>query len=322
MLYLTREEMQAVCPMGDAFTALEEAFTLYVKGEADVPLRVGIDVPAHNGQALFMPARAGDALGIKIVSTYPDNPKAGLPVTPATMLVIDSATGIVSAMMDGTYLTSLRTAAGAGVATRLLAPEGATVGALIGLGGQGPCQFDALVEAVPTLKEIRVYDMDAARREAFAKERDGKHGIAVIPVDSGDEAVRGAQVVTTVTTARAPVFSYEAVTAPCHINAIGSYTPEMQELPPELVANCDLLALDTADGVLNESGDILKPLKAGLLEGKKIDTEIGTLLLERHKRGAGDITVYKSTGSGVMDTVSATFIVEKALEKGLGTQIG
>ncbi|MBQ6000662.1 MAG: ornithine cyclodeaminase family protein [Clostridia bacterium] len=324
MLYLTREDMQRVMSMEEAIGALESAFRLYSSGQAVVPLRTMVDVPKHNGQAIFMPALAGDALGIKIVSTYPDNPKAGKPVTPACMVMLDEKTGEVSCLMDGTYLTQLRTAAGAGAAMRALAAKGAVVGALIGLGGQSACQFEALCVAVPTLREIRVFDIDPQRRAAFAAERDGVNGLRVLPVASGDEAVEGADVVTTVTTSRKPVFSFASVKKGCHINAIGSYTPEMQELPPELVAGCDLIVLDTADGVLHESGDLLKPLAQGLLEGKKIDTELGHVLLGEAvgRTSPEQITLYKSTGSGVMDAVCASAIMQRARQAGVGVRIG
>ena len=269
-----------------------------------------------------MPALAGDALGIKIVSTYPDNPVRGKPVTPACMLVMDASTGEACCLMDGTYLTQLRTAAGAGLATEVLAAPGARVGALIGLGGQAPCQFDAMLEAAPTLREVRVFDIDENRRAAFAAQRDGAGGVRVVAAQSADEAVRGANIVTTVTTSRKPVFSADSIQKGCHVNAIGSYTPEMQELPPELVAGCDLLVLDTADGVLHESGDILKPLEAGLLEGKKIDTEMGHILLGGHGRlKDDDVTLYKSTGSGVMDVVTAAAIFRRAQQMGVGKHL-
>ena len=141
MLYLTKEDMHKLCSMRDAFETLRDAFTLYSSGKSTVPLRSMIDVPHHRGQAIFMPALAGDALGIKIVSTYPDNPVRGKPVTPACMLVMDASTGEACCLMDGTYLTQLRTAAGAGLATEVLAAPGAHVGALIGLGGRRPASL-------------------------------------------------------------------------------------------------------------------------------------------------------------------------------------
>ena len=106
MLYLTKEDMCKVFSMRDAFEALHDAFTLYSSGKSTVPLRSMIDVPHHRGQAIFMPALAGDALGIKIVSTYPDNPVRGKPVTPACMLVMDASTGEACCLMDGTYPVS------------------------------------------------------------------------------------------------------------------------------------------------------------------------------------------------------------------------
>ena len=206
MLYLTKEDMCKVFSMSDAFEALHDAFTLYSSGKSTVPLRSMIDVPHHRGQAIFMPALAGDALGIKIVSTYP-----GTPVPPACMLVMDASTGEACCLMDGTYLTPLRTAAGAGLATEVLAAPGARVGALIGLGGQAPCQFDAMLEAAPTLREVRVFDIDENRRAAFAAQRDGAGGVRVVAAQSADEAVRGANIVSTVTTSSKPVFSADSI---------------------------------------------------------------------------------------------------------------
>ena len=113
MLYLTKEDMCKVFSMRDAFEALHDAFTLYSSGKSTVPLRSMIDVPQHRGQAIFMPALAGDALGLTIVSTYPDNPVRGKPVTPACMLVMDASTGEACCLMDVTYLNQLRTAAAA-----------------------------------------------------------------------------------------------------------------------------------------------------------------------------------------------------------------
>ncbi|NLT58214.1 MAG: ornithine cyclodeaminase family protein [Clostridiales bacterium] len=324
MRILTTQDMRQVFSMRDAFDAQREAFRIYTAGGAAVPLRSSVDVSGQEAQVLFMPAIAEEAgaLGVKIVGFFPHNPAQGRPVTPATMVLLDPGSGEVVCLMDGTYLTQLRTAAAAGLATELLAVKGARTAALIGLGGQGPCQFDALLEAAPTLEEVRVYDLDEAKRVDFAAQRT-RRGLLVVPAASAEAAVSGAQIVTTVTTARQPLFSAEAVGPGTHVNAIGSYTPEMQELPEALVAGCDLLVFDTVHGVLSESGDILKPRARGLLEGKRLDLEMGHLIAGLCGRAsAQDITVYKGVGSGVMDVVTARRIFERAERAGVGGSVG
>jgi len=195
------------------------------------------------------------------------------------------------------------------------------VAALIGLGGQAPCQFNALLEAAPTLREVRVFDLDSKRKQQFADERSGSR-VRVLSADTADQAVSGAHIVTTVTTATAPVFSYGCVAPGMHINAIGSFTHDMQELPEQLIASCDLLVFDTVHGVMSESGDILKPLEKGMLGGKGLDIEMGHVLAGAFKRKtAQEVTVYKSVGSGVLDVVTAAAIYKKAIQAGLGQKL-
>lgn len=324
MYLLNSAQMRELCSMRDAIEAQREAFRLYTSGGAQVPLRSGVDLRREEAQLLFMPAAAEEAgaVGVKIVGFFPHNPQRGKPMTPATMLLMDPRSGELACVLDGTFLTQLRTAAAAGLATELLANKGAQTAALIGLGGQAPCQLEALLEAAPSLTEVRVYDMDAARRDNFAMQYSTPQ-CRLIPVASGDEAVRGAQIVTTVTTARAPLFSFESLSPGVHVNAIGSYTPEMQELPEELVVHCDLLVFDTAHGVLSESGDILKPKEKGLLEHRDLSIEMGHAVAGQAARGSErDITLYKGVGSGVMDVVAAAAIYQKARASGVGAQLG
>ncbi|MPM43986.1 Delta(1)-pyrroline-2-carboxylate reductase [bioreactor metagenome] len=321
MLYLTKQDMINVFSMADAFEAVSKAFAMYTSGEAEVPLRTGIHTRKVEGDALFMPAMAGDALGVKIVSVFLSNLKIGKPATPATMVVMDASTGEVVCLMDGTYLTQIRTAAGAGLSMKLLANKGAKTGALIGLGGQAHCQLLAMLEGAPTLTEVRVFDVDPARREAFAKEHEGL--VKISPASSADEAVTDADIITTVTTAKKPVFKAQSVKRGAHVCGIGSYTPEMQEMPEELVTGCDLLVFDTVDGVMSEAGDILTPLGKGLFAGRELNIEMGHVVLGKYRRQSKDwITVYKAVGSGVMDVVAAAAIYERAKAAGVGQFIG
>lgn len=329
MLILTKSDIQNCFSMQDAIVAAKKAVKLYSSGASNVPLRTNLEVSEHNGQSLYMPAvTSGEqsSLGIKIVSVYPNNLEKGLPSVPATMVVLDPATGIVSAILDGTYLTQLRTAAIQGAATEELSNKDAKIAALIGTGGQAHQQAIAMMTA-RHLEELRVFDIDFDRAKTFAqgvsKDIERIFTTKIIPVQTAKEAVTNADIITTVTTSKVNTFSAEDVKIGAHINGIGAYTPEMLELPTELLVRADAVIFDTKDGVLAEAGDILEPIRRGLLSKEDYTGELGEYLLGNIKgrQRKEDITVFKSVGSAVLDVVTAQMIVEKAIEKGIGTTL-
>lgn len=328
MLILTKEDIQACFSMTDAIVAAKKAVRLYSSGQATVPLRTNLDVAEYRGQSLYMPAvTSGEqsALGVKIVSVYPENIEKGLPSVPATMVALDPETGIVSAILDGTYLTQLRTAAIQGAGTEELANEDAKIGGLIGTGGQGYQQAIAMMTA-RNLEELRVFDIDFDRATAFAntlsEDMKGRFATQIYAVKTAKEAVADADIITTVTTSKVPTFDATDVKAGAHVNGIGAYTPEMLELPVDLLVKANVVVFDTNDGVLAEAGDILEPIRQGLLTKEDYNGELGDYLLGKiqGRKSKEDITVFKSVGSAVLDIVTAQLIVEKAIEKGIGTR--
>ena len=171
MLILKKDDIKKCFTMRDAIEADKEALEIYSEGKAKVPLRTNIDIDEKNGQNLYMPAYVGGnqaAAGLKIVSVYPDNISKGLPSVPATVITLDADTGELGAVIEGTYLTQLRTGAVQGAATELLARKDAKVGALIGTGGQAATQLEAMIE-VRDLEEIRIFDIDFSRAKKFAE---------------------------------------------------------------------------------------------------------------------------------------------------------
>lgn len=328
MLILTKEDIQQCFKMTDAIKAAKEASKLYTSGNATVPLRTNLDVTDFKGQSLYMPAVTKgeqNALGVKIVSVYPDNIDKGLPSVPATMVALDPETGIISAILDGTYLTQLRTAAIQGAATEEFSNPDAKIAGLIGTGGQGYQQAIAMM-TVRQLEELKVFDIDFERAKAFAQQlsADMKDTFTtkIYAVQTAKEAVADSDIVTTVTTSKVNTFNAEDVKVGAHVNGIGAYTPEMLELPKELLVIADTVMFDTSDGVLAEAGDIQIPIKEGLLELTDYTGEIGQYLLGQihGRKSESDITVFKSVGSAVLDIVTAQLIVEKAQEMGIGTQ--
>ena len=325
MLFLKKEDIIKSFSMREAIDADKKALSLYSAGKASVPLRTNIDVPKSNGQSLYMPAyvEGGEgALGVKIVSVYPENIKKNLPSVPATMIVLDPETGMVSACLDGTYLTQLRTGAVQGAATELLAKEDAKIGALIGTGGQAQSQLEAML-TVRKLEEVRIFDIDFERASQFAEEMMQQFSVTMRPTKTNQECVEGADIITSVTTSKRATFSAEWFKKGAHINGFGSYTPEMCEIPREIIKAADIVIFDTMDGVLKEAGDFISPLQDGYIQRDSYHGELGQLINEElvGRTSGEQITIFKTVGSAVLDVVVATEIVKKAKENNLGKLI-
>lgn len=325
MLILTREDMEKVFTMKDAVEADKEALKLYTEGRSEVPLRSSVSIQEENGTSLFMPAFVGgvNASGIKIVSVYPDNIEKGLTSVPASMVLLDSKTGFVNCIMDGTYLTQLRTGAVSGAATDLLARKDSKIMALIGTGGQAVSQALAAAEVRP-IEEIRVFDLSPERTENFVKELKGQlPGILIKAASSSDEAVDGADIITTVTTSPRPTFDPSKVKPGAHINGVGSYTPDKRELPEEIIKKAGKVYVDTKNGVMNEAGDFIIPISNKVFTEDIITGEIGELILGRTKGRENDeeITLFKTVGSAVLDVVTADMIYKRAVKAGEGKEV-
>lgn len=328
MIVLTKEDIEAVFSMADAIEADKEALRLFSEGKSIVPLRTNIDIPEQNGQSLYMPAyTSGEdpALGVKIISIYPDNIKRNLPTSPSTMIMVDPETGIVEAVLNGTYLTQLRTGAVQGAATDLLARKDAKIAALIGTGGQAITQLEAML-TVRSLDEVRIMDIDKERAQNFVKEMTKKFSsfnTRLIAVDSAEEAVTNADIITSVTTSTQATFPGELVKDGAHVNGVGAYTPEMHEIPSDLLVRADKVIFDTTKGVLAEAGDIMTPLEEGLVDKSHFQGDLGELILGKISGRENDkeITVFKTVGTAVLDVVTGEEILLKAKKAGVGQKI-
>lgn len=248
---LNAADMQSIFDMRAAIDADKEALKAYSAKECVIPLRMNLGVPEHEGRSLYMPGYVApeSALGIKIVSVYPRNIERGLTNVPATMVVLDASTGMVCGLLDGTWLTQQRTGAVAGAATEVLAREDATVFALFGTGGQAESQLEAVLTVRPGITDVRVYDLSAERADDFVRRMTeccaDRFPATIRRVDSPAAAVTGADIITTVTTANEPVFDGSLVEAGTHVNAVGSYTPQMCEMDPVVLLAADKVYCDT-----------------------------------------------------------------------------
>lgn len=328
ILILKQSDMADIATMSDIIQADKDALAIYSANGANIPLRVNLAVPADNGQSLFMPgyAEQAAALGIKIVSVYPDNAAKGKSNVPATMILLDNTSGEVCALLDGTYLTQLRTGAVSGAATDLLARQDSHTFALFGTGGQAACQLEAVL-CVRPIQQVNVFDLDQQRATAFATAMQEKfaaqYGVTINVAASADDAIADADIITVVTTAKTPVFDGSKVKPGTHINGVGSYTPDMQELDPVLLSKAGKIYVDTRDGVLNESGDFIQPIKQGQFSAERITGELGEAINGDAplREDDDEITLFKSTGSAVLDIVAAKRIYDQAVAQRKGQTI-
>ena len=322
MLLLNRDDIRSVFTMSDAIETDKECYRLFSEGKFDVPLRAVIS--GSHGNFLFMPAYCEDmsAAGLKIVNIMPGNPAKGLPASVGQVLLIDGETGEVKSLMDGTYVTALRTAAASGAAFDLFGCRDAAVGAVIGTGSQAMCQLEAMLTSRP-LKEVRIAARNFGKTKAFvekAREELGSYGTEIIACEDTNAAVDGADLVTLVTVSQTPVCSAEYFKPGCTISAVGAYTYDMQELDPAVFGKCGKLYFDSVEAVLSESGDILRPLDEGTLSKNQFTGDIGEYLLGNipGRESDDEIIVFENVGIGALDLMTAAKIYEKAVGAGIG----
>ncbi len=327
ILVLKREEMEAVIDMREAIEADKLALKAYSEGGADIPLRVNLDVKEFKGQSLYMPGYlpSENALGVKIVSTYPENIKKGLISVPSMMVLIDDEFGFPNCIMDGTYLTQLRTGAVAGAGTDLLAREDSSVFTLIGTGGQAEFQLEAVL-AVRDIKTAYVFDINEENSRKFAertsKKFAEKYGVEIKSTTDLEAAIGESDIITSVTTARNKTFNADWVKPGSHINGVGSYTPEMAEIDGELILKSHKIYCDTYDAVV-ESGDFVQLMEKGLLKKEDVTGELGQLILGQTpaRENSEEITFFETTGNAVLDIMVAKKIYDLALSKNMGQVI-
>jgi ornithine cyclodeaminase/alanine dehydrogenase len=316
MLYLTDEDISEILTMKEAINAVEKAFGEYARGKAIMPPRSTIMLEKYGGSVSLMPSylEETEALATKIISIYPDNPRIGLPTTVAWIVVNDPETGMLDAMLDGTYLTAMRTGAVSGVAAKYLAPKDSKIAAVIGCGVQGKTQAWAISE-IQDLEELRVFDLSEEGMNRFAEEMGPKLGLDIVKARSGAEAVNDADVVLTATTSRNPVVRREWLRDRVHVGAIGSFYPDYRELDTGIVSEAKVV-VDSVEAIMNEAGDILIPIDEGAITADHIHAELGEVVNgEKEGRTSGDgLTVFKSVGLAIQDSAVASLVLKKYRE--------
>lgn len=321
-LVLSRGLVEELLRVEDCIEALRHAHVAFSHGGAIMPVR--LTFPIHEqGVMGLMPAWVeGPQLGVKCITSFVANRERGLPALASTMLLLDAETGAAKAIMDGTVLTEIRTAAASALATDALARPDACRLALVGAGVQARSHLDAMA-AVRTLTSVSVVARSIESAQAFVGEHSPRHpAVEFHAVESADDAVRSADLVCAVSLSRTPVISPASVAPGTHINAVGSHSPDAREIPGETMRDARVI-VDSREANLSECGDCMIPIAEGLFGPEHVSDELGELLTgDKPGRTSTDqITVYQSCGIAIQDVAAATVVYEKALAAGVGVEV-
>lgn len=297
-LYLDDAEVRRLLRLDALLAGMRRALIEFSSGRVVQPLRMAMEMPRVAGILLLKPALTREALATKLVTLVPGNPARGLPTILATLVLMDPETGQALAVMDGTWLTALRTAAVSAVAAEALAPREAAVVAMLGSGALARTHAAAL-RAVRPVREIRIWSRNPENVARCARETGG------IAAPSAEQAVRGADIVCTVTNATEPVLEGAWLRPGAFVAAVGAPRPSWRELDDAAMAN--VVVADSRESALKESGDVIG-------SGAAVYAELGEILAgTRPPPPRGATVVFKSLGLAVEDAVAARLVYEAAL---------
>ncbi len=264
------------------------------------PMRMVMDIPAEKGLLFLKPALTRDALATKLITMIPGNPQRGLPTLLATIVLMDPSTGRTLAVMDGTWITALRTAAVSAVGVDALAAPGPKVVAMLGSGALARSHAAAL-RAVREVSELRIWSRDPRNVERCARDVDG------IAFADAEQAVRGADIVCTLTNASEPVLRGAWLKRGAFVAAVGAPRPTWRELDDAAMRN--VVVADSRESASEESGDVI-------LSGATVYAEIGEILAgARPPPAPGTTVIFKALGQAVEDAVAARLVYDAALAR-------
>lgn len=323
MLILSEEEVRNLVDIEDLIAVLEQAHVQFSTGKVVMPVRLVVPLPEIKGRITSMPAYLSEesALGIKIISYFQDNPGRGLPPILATISLYSTETGKLMVLMDGVYITAIRTACASAMATKALANPETPVLGVIGAGTQARTHIRALSE-VRTLERVLIWSPSGTSARKVKEELEQEMGFEILPQPSPEAVVREADLLATVSAAGEPILEAAWLKPGVHINAVGSHRPDLREIGSDTLRRATVF-VDSRDAVNSECGDILLAIAEGVISKEHIRGEIGEVLAgSKQGRSSGDeVTLYKSVGIAAQDVAAASRVYRRALERGAGTQV-
>jgi alanine dehydrogenase len=322
----TARDIDQALSMTEAIEVVKDAFVQLSLKKAQSPVRTSLSLKEPGEAALVMPAYLEEtrALGAKMVTVLPWNPRAKLPAVQAIVFLFDAAAGSPLAVLEGTHLTRFRTGAATGAATQVLSRGDSRSLAVFGAGGQSFFQVKGVL-AARKIERIKVFDLLPEKTDELIAALRGDtscRGIELLRVGTPTQALEGADIVVTATTSKRPVFDGKQLKEGMHINAIGAFKPEMQEVDEETIRRARIF-VDSVEACLEEAGDLIIPLKKGLIQKAGILAELGEVVAGKKpgRAEAREITYFKSVGNAVQDVSVAQAVYQRAQGKNLGQEV-
>lgn len=321
-LILNRTDVASVLTMNDCMSMVEKAFAELANATAVLPLRTAITPP--DGLSLYMPAylKEAKALAVKVVTIYKGNPsRFKLPVVLGKVLLQDPESGDVICIMDGGYLTAVRTGAASGVATQYLArKDNGQTAAIFGAGVQAKMQLLAVARA-RKLSKAWVLDIAEEAASRLVSELSPNVDFPISIARDPDEMLR-ADIICTATSSTTPIFDGSKVRPGTHINGIGSHTPGARELDTTIIKRSKFIG-DSREACFGEAGDILIPIREGAIGESHYYADLGEIITGKKpgRENAQEITLFKSNGLAVQDAATAKLVYERAREAGIGVEV-
>jgi alanine dehydrogenase len=324
MLILSESDLRAVLTMRDVIDAVEQGFRVLARGDAAAPERLRFDVPAHNGVLLEMPAYAdlegAGALGTKIASVFEQNARRGLEIVQAVYLLLDCETGVPLSLMDGRFITAIRTAATSAVATKLMAAPGSKRLAVFGAGVQAEFHIQAMIE-VAEVEHVMIASRSADKARALADRIRSVHSLPC-ELASAEQAAAKANLICTCTSSPTPLFDGSVLSAGTHINAVGAFTPSTRELDTGAVRKARVI-IDAESAAGREAGEILIPISEGVLNASHVRGTLAEVVSGKvaGRESISEITIFKSCGLAIEDLVTARLAYSRAIAGSIGTKV-
>ena len=322
VLIVSQAEVQALLPMRECINVMESAFRSLALDRAVMPLRSKMSQPDGRGMLVTMPTYLeGVGLGLKMLTIFPENHGTGYDAHQGAVILCEAERGRIQAIMDATAITAIRTAAVSGLAARLLARHDAGDLAIIGSGVQAETHLEAMV-AVRPVRQVRVYSRRPEHALAFARRAAKKYGLPVQAVSTATEAVQGADLIVTATSAADPVLRGQWVAPGAHITSVGGVLAAACELDGETMRRARIFT-DRRESWLKESGNFLRAQREGAIDESQLAGELGDVLLNRVSGRLTDaeITLFDSLGLAIEDLAAARFVYDRAMAEGVGTQV-
>ena len=323
MLVLSEEQVRSLIDIEELITALGQAHIQYSTGKAVMPVRLVVPLPQIQGRITSMPGylTQDKALGMKVVTYFQNNPKQDLPAILATIMLFSAETGQLMAVMDGSFITAVRTACASAMATKALANPHTPLLGILGAGVQARAHIQAL-SRVKKLQRIKIYSPLGMSAQRVRQELESEIGVDIEVAASAEETVSDCDLVVAATTAREPILESEWLKPGAHINAVGSHRPDYREIDGATLARSKIV-VDSREAIMAECGDILLAIKDNAITEASIYAEIGEVLAgtKPGRTSASELTLYKSVGIAVQDVATAQLVYRKAVELKVGTNV-